>query len=392
MKRSNNLAIVVLSHMDWSSGCDYIKQMSLSFSQTIQVVVFNPLYFPSVTNVFLGKRYKLLNHVNRNLTYVRSIGLVPFQRLKIINGVNRFINLLLFSIFLKYKFNNKKIIFWTFHYSLLPSLEFLKTIVGGKVVYDRPDQMASIEKRENKTIKARDNKMVNKANHVIVNSPLGLRYIKKINKQVSQAPWGCEPTMFASPKISKKKANMFKKIPKPRLGFVAPLNFRVNYQLLYSLASRNKNWSFILIGGLTDENSRQNEIVNTKYWLSQTKKHPNIYMSGHLDKKHIPAAISQLDIGLVLYDAKQEYNRGSNPMKVYEYLAAGKPVVSTPIEALINHNHLAIKIAKDVSGFENHIKHLLQASPNLVQACQKVALENSWKTRTKFIINNILKK
>ena len=393
MAENRHKVIVVLTHMDWSSGCDYIKQISVALAKTTKVVVFNPLYFPSISDLIFSahssrKKIQVPSHINNNLTHVKSFSFLPLQRFKLVNNINRFINLTLFSIYLKYKFPNKKIIFWVFHYSLRSCLAYFKG--EKKIVYDRPDQMASIDKKENKIIKEEDEKLIKKSDYVLVNSPYSFRYVKKINKKTYQTPWGCEPNMFNNKIHPKNKTGIINKVRPPKLGFIAPLNFRVDYKLLYSLAKRNPDWNFILVGGVTDLNSNQNKIVKVAEWLSKLKTNPNILMLGQIDKSKIPSIINQFNIGLVLYDIKQEYNLGSNPMKVYEYLAGGKAVVSTPIEAILSHQP-TIKIGKNVKEFEKHIKyHLNNNHTNKSVNYKKIVRANSWQTRIKYITQNIL--
>jgi glycosyltransferase involved in cell wall biosynthesis len=393
MKKKRDTVIVVLSHMDWSSGCDYVKQTSIALAEKMKVIVFNPLHFPSFARLVFNQKFfkqeiQPLPSADNNLHYIRSFGVIPLQRIKIINSINRLVNLVLFKKYLKYKYHDKNIIFWVFHHSLLPALAYLKD--ESMLIYDRPDQIASIDKKENKILKCKEKELIVRSDHVFANSPLSFRYVKKLNKNAHKTPWGCNPTIFTNSSKEHKKNEVFKKIKRPRLGFVAPLNFRIDYKILHQLAKRNPNWNFVLVGGESDKDTKQNEISYVDRWIKKLKTLPNIYTLGHLKKEEMPDTIDQLDIGLVLYDIKQEYNLGSNPIKVYEYLAGGKPVVSTPIEAMLSHQPY-VKIGKNVQEFEKHIKYLL-ANGRLKrkQYYKNIAKKNSWQARIKYISNNIL--
>jgi glycosyltransferase involved in cell wall biosynthesis len=66
-------------------------------------------------------------------------------------------------------------------------------------------------------------------------------------------------------------------------------------------------------------------------WASALAARSNVHLPGPCDPEQVPALLVNSDVGLMLYDrARSEVYRGQNPLKLYEYAAAGLPVVSTP--------------------------------------------------------------
>ncbi|MEJ2541775.1 MAG: glycosyltransferase [Gemmatimonadota bacterium] len=115
-------------------------------------------------------------------------------------------------------------------------------------------------------------------------------------------------------------------IPRPRLGIVARINEVLNTATLGYLAERRPDWSIVLVGGLYFSDDAKLEAFH------QLADRPNVHHVGFQPREEIPNWLSGFDVGLICYDLATwgPYNQ---PIKMYEYLACGLPVVSTDIEA-----------------------------------------------------------
>lgn len=107
-------------------------------------------------------------------------------------------------------------------------------------------------------------------------------------------------------------------IPHPRIGYFGVLDERLDYQLIETVARRKPEWSFIMIGPVV------------KVDPNGLPKLPNIHYLGMKQYNDLPAYISGWDVAMMPF-AHNESTRYISPTKTPEYLAAGKPVVSTPI-------------------------------------------------------------
>jgi len=112
-------------------------------------------------------------------------------------------------------------------------------------------------------------------------------------------------------------AKIFEKIPRPRLGYVGSLKKKLDIELLETMAGDNPGWSLVLVGPSFLEGYAP---------FSRLLARKNVYFSGAVAKPSIAAYISGLQVGLLPY-RDIEYNRASFPLKFYEYLAQGIPVV-----------------------------------------------------------------
>ncbi len=373
--------VVVFPHLPWDFPCDFIKQTTLELAKKTTVIVYNSLDFLSLKNLIFDKsRRKEWASLfkEKGLIYFPSLAIIPLQRFSWIRSLNISINRLFFRLFYLLKFGFKKPIFWFFCY---PSEE-LKGYFGWEkiLVYDRVDQISSLDIRDNQKIERRDKEFLKIADIVFTNSPYALKYIKNYNESSFLVPCGCDLSLFS---IRKSKIiSAMRKISRPILGFVGGIDHRLNFQILYSLIKKRKDWSFVFIGDAFINDSSQFKITCLSYWLERIKGLNNVHFLGRKPKDKIPNFIAGLDVCLIPYDISQEFVKGCNPMKLYEYLVMGKAVVSTPIEAIRKYSPI-IKIANNAVGFEREIEKFLKESHNKrkEEKRKKIALRNSWEKK-----------
>jgi UDP-galactopyranose mutase len=111
-------------------------------------------------------------------------------------------------------------------------------------------------------------------------------------------------------------------IPHPRLGFFGVIDERFDRDLLDQVASKRPDWHFVMIGPVV------------KIDPETLPKHPNIHYLGGKKYDELPAYLAGWDIALLLF-ARNESTRFISPTKTPEYLAAGKPVISTSIQDVV---------------------------------------------------------
>jgi len=142
-----------------------------------------------------------------------------------------------------------------------------------------------------------------------------------------------------------------KSIPRPRLGFFGVIDERFDSELLDAVARRRPEWQFIMIGPVV------------KIQQDSLPKHPNIHYLGSKKYEELPAYLSNWDIALLLF-ARNEATRFISPTKTPEYLAAGKPVISTSIQDVVRpYGELnLVSIADNADDFIRAAKEFLTES------------------------------
>ncbi|HEX3676287.1 MAG TPA: glycosyltransferase family 1 protein [Sphingomicrobium sp.] len=129
-------------------------------------------------------------------------------------------------------------------------------------------------------------------------------------------------------------------LPKPRLGFYGVIDERFDTELLANVAEMRPDWSFVMVGPVV------------KISADDLPKRPNIHYLGSKTYAELPAYLSGWNVALMPF-AMNESTQFISPTKTPEYLAGGKPVVSTPIKDVVRHYGAleGVKIAKEADEF-----------------------------------------
>jgi UDP-galactopyranose mutase len=111
-------------------------------------------------------------------------------------------------------------------------------------------------------------------------------------------------------------------IPHPRLGFFGVIDERFDVELLDNIAKARPDWHFVMIGPVV------------KIHPDSLPRRPNIHYLGAKKYDELPGYLAGWDVALLLF-ARNESTRFISPTKTPEYLAAGKPVISTSIRDVV---------------------------------------------------------
>ena len=166
--------------------------------------------------------------------------------------------------------------------------------------------------------------------------------------------------------------------PSPVLAVVGGINAKVDLALLAEVATRRPDWRIELIGplgyGLDAEE------------LARLRALPNVRLAGAVPPEQAPLAMAGCDVGLIPYKLNEQ-TRHVNPLKVYEYLAAGRPVVATPLPELRQFQPL-VRLAGDVDGFIAAVEAALAEgdAPQAMAARLAMAAANSWDVRVERMV------
>jgi UDP-galactopyranose mutase len=129
-------------------------------------------------------------------------------------------------------------------------------------------------------------------------------------------------------------------LARPRFGFYGVVDERMDLELLAHLADARPDWSLVIVGPVV------------KISESDLPRRPNLHYLGGKSYAELPAYLSGWDVALMPF-AINEATRFISPTKTPEYLAAGRPVVSTPIADVIRHygDVAAVHVAHDREAF-----------------------------------------
>jgi glycosyltransferase involved in cell wall biosynthesis len=159
-------------------------------------------------------------------------------------------------------------------------------------------------------------------------------------------------------------------IPRPRLGVAGTLDGRINIKLLCEIAHSRPGWQILLIGHVRPGR------VN----ITPLLKFPNVHILGPHPFADLPALLNGMDLLLIPY-VHDELTDFISPIKLYEYLAVGKPVISVDLPEV---HPLAqwISIAESPSEWMSAIEQALQTdTPAQVAERRRIAWQHTWDVR-----------
>jgi glycosyltransferase involved in cell wall biosynthesis len=118
-------------------------------------------------------------------------------------------------------------------------------------------------------------------------------------------------------------------LPGPVIGYVGGLHKHVDFDLLAQMAEARPDWSWVFVGPFQER-------------VEKLQRHPNVYLLGPKPHQELAGYLRGFDVCIVPY-VKSGYTDTVVPVKLNEYLAAGKAVVSTDIPTVreFNENHHA---------------------------------------------------
>jgi UDP-galactopyranose mutase len=173
-----------------------------------------------------------------------------------------------------------------------------------------------------------------------------------------------------------------KLIKHPRFGFTGALYEWLDFQLLQWLAIHNPHWNLVLIGP-------------KQHGLEVAATCSNIHWLGPREYKILPCYLNALEVMLIPF-LRNQITEHANPIKLWEYLAAGKPVVATPLPEVPLINGVTW-VSETYQQFNDHCRSALEAVQDparrheLASRARQVAQNNSWERRC-LEISAILKK
>jgi glycosyltransferase involved in cell wall biosynthesis len=163
------------------------------------------------------------------------------------------------------------------------------------------------------------------------------------------------------------------RIPEPRIGFVGAISgYKLDFALLRLLALAHPEWSIVLIG----------EVGEGDPWtdVSELEGLPNLHLMGARPYALLPAYLKGFRVG-ILPNRQNDYTASMFPMKFFEYLAAGLPVVSVQLPALRDHADIA-SLAGTPQAFIESVARALDADDAALERRLERARQHTYVSRT----------
>jgi UDP-galactopyranose mutase len=241
------------------------------------------------------------------------------------------------------------LIAWYYTPMMLP---FSKHVTPDLTVYDAMDELSKF-KFAPEHLLSYEQELIDRADIVFTGGSSLYEAKKDRHPNVH-----CFPSSVDRAHFCKARARQFdpadqEDLPKPRLGFYGVIDERFDIELLDEVAAMRPAWSFVMVGPVV------------KIAEEDLPRRPNICYLGSKTYDQLPAYLSGWDAALMPF-AMNESTQFISPTKTPEYLAGGKPVVSTPIKDVVRHYGQleGVKIAATPEEFVAACEEALELSRN----------------------------
>lgn len=152
----------------------------------------------------------------------------------------------------------------------------------------------------------------------------------------------------------------------PVIGYHGMLSTWFDFDLFDGVAAARPDWTFVLVGPV-DPKARDR--------LAATERSPNVLWLGERPSREMPAYAAAFSVGVVWF-AIDRMTEGVTPLKMFEYLAAGTPCVSTPLPAAVATP--GVRTAADQAEMVAAIEAALTDDP---AAIRRLGAEHDWESR-----------
>ncbi|MFW0837767.1 MAG: glycosyltransferase family protein [Candidatus Komeilibacteria bacterium] len=172
-------------------------------------------------------------------------------------------------------------------------------------------------------------------------------------------------------------------LPRPIIGYMGIILGRLDSDIITYLAEHNPTKSIALVGSYRGK---------THYWdkalIEKLKKYNNIHLLGFVPYDKTPMYIQQFNVAIIPHRV-DGYVSTTNPMKMYEYLACGRPVVATPAPGIDMFS--SIRVASNPADFNQAvIKELAEDNEEKQEMRRQSVRQHTWQARVDKMLSFIL--
>jgi len=228
------------------------------------------------------------------------------------------------------------------------ALEFCSHLNPAVTIYDCMDELSMFANAP-KILRDYELELFKRANLVFTGGMSLYESKRKQHANVHAFPSSVDRAHFGRARSGRDEPADQAAIPHTKMGFLGVFDERMDIELVRGIAEARPEWQIVLIGPVVkiDPNS--------------LPRLPNIHYLGQKSYNDLPAYLSGWDVALLTF-AMNDATRFISPTKTPEYLAAGRPVVSTPIKDIVTPygDQGLVRIAADAPAFVEAIEATLK--------------------------------
>jgi glycosyltransferase involved in cell wall biosynthesis len=304
--------------------------------------------------------------------WLMTLPQIPYRRRGAVEALNRWLAQRLVFRAIRHLSFDRPLLWFT-----IPHVGFLAGHLQERlVVYYCTDDYSAFPGVDSQWVARMDSELTHRADQLFVTSRSLHSAKVRINPTAHYSPHGVDAEHFAracDPDLPVPKE--VKALKHPIIGFFGLIETWIDLDLIAFLAKARRDWTFVMIGRLAVE-------------PGELGRQRNVILSGPQRYEGLPNWVKAFDVAIAPFRGGREVYH-ANPLKLREYLAAGKPVVSTWMPEAESLAH-CIAIAREPCEFLRHVEHaLLTDSAEERMRRQQTVASCTWEARVTEVLEVI---
>jgi hypothetical protein len=345
------------------------QQMASRLARDGHTVLYvqGPLYLNALSWIIRSRNLFLRKKIAGRLSAANMF--LPFQgKLKFVSDGLQVPILRLYLSLLG--FEPEVAVFYGIEY--VPLLNILRSL-GAKILYDCVDELSGFSTVVDVARVLRDEKdIVANSSAVIAVSQALRRKLSRLSSNCVYLPNGADVPHFLEAANAGEKVPEIERLGHPIVGYSGAVYDWFDADLVCKLAELHPEYSVLIVGPVG-------------YGLEEFRKHPNITLVGVKKYDVVPKYVAYMDVCLIPFKINK-LTLATCPIKLYEYLAAGKPVVSTAVPEVRNNASQFVYVGEGREDFIRKVEEAVEESKKpgneaIVARRVKFAEDNSWEKR-----------
>jgi UDP-galactopyranose mutase len=254
------------------------------------------------------------------------------------------------------------------------AIRLLDVINPDVIIYDAMDELSAFA-FAHPALSTREGQLLEQAELVLAGSPSLFREKVGRNPEVHLICSGVERRDFEVTALTSSEfGSELRDVRRPIIGFYGVLDERTDLGLLSAMSEARSDWTFAMIGPVL------------KIDPSSLPRRSNILYLGFKPYAQLRNYLAQFDVAMIPF-ARNRATRDLRPTKLLEYLAAGKPVVSTPLRDIVDGFSSCVRFGEDPSTFTSQVQAALaetdQERRDRQRHSEKLLASYSWDSIAK---------
>lgn len=253
-------------------------------------------------------------------------------------------------------------------WSFLPNVDRLVGRLGERLfVYHCVDEYSAFSGVPREALLRMERRLVGRADAVLTSSERLRDERLRFNPECFFVSHGVDVAHFGKAlDPATRVPEELRRLPRPVIGFFGLLADWVDLDIIRHMALARRDWSFALVGSAATD-------------VGVLRSLPNVHLLGRRPYAELPAYGRGFDVAIVPF-RRNDLTLRANPLKLREYLAAGLPVVATPLPEMERYRDL-VRFAGDGAGFIREAQAALTEAPEAAQRRHDAMRAESWERR-----------